>query len=222
MRKDLYLNELSNIVSSFDRVEVPLFIVFSKLNSLSRIKFWINSIDNNRLFAVRSSSNKEDQINKSNAGFYKSFLNVKKEDLLDKIEKVLETSEFVIVQEMIKEPDISGVAFIEKDSASINLSPGLCSGITEGKVFTIKIKYLNDKFIEIDMPPLILKTSMEDTELRFQEVKLKKEEVFEKYSKTIEKLFKLKEFFEFDLDIEFSIKEDILYLLQVRPIVKKG
>jgi len=221
MRKDLYLSELSNIVNSFDHVEVPLFVVFSRLNSLSRLQFWINSIDNNRLFAVRSSSSKEDQIDKSNAGFYKSFLNVKKEDLIDKIEKVLETSEFVIVQEMIVEPDISGVAFIEEDSASINLSPGLCSGITEGKVFTIKMKYLNDKFTEIDMPPLILKTSMEGDEFRFQEVKLEKKEVLEKYSKKIEELFKLKEFFEFDLDIEFSIKENILYLLQIRPIVKK-
>jgi len=219
MRKDLYLNEISTIVEPMKHMKVPTFVVFSRSNNLSRIMFWIKSIRKERLFAVRSSSNNEDQMNVSNAGKYQTFLNVTKEELLNKIEKVFETSEFVIVQEMIIDPDISGVAFIKDKCSSINLSPGLCAGITEGKVFSIKMNYLKDSFVEIDMPPLILKTYMEEGELRFKEVQMKYVEVLDKYQDTIEKLFKFKKFFDFDMDIEFSIKNNILYILQIRPIV---
>ena len=71
-------------------------------------------------FIVRSSSSKEDQINSSSAGKYKSILNVKKDDLKDAIKKVIESygkeckqEDEVLIQPMLKNVNMSGVLFTQ-------------------------------------------------------------------------------------------------------------
>ena len=69
-------------------------------------------------FIVRSSSSKEDQINSSSAGKYKSVLNVKKNNLKDAIKKVIESygeerkpEDEVLIQPMLENVKMSGVLF---------------------------------------------------------------------------------------------------------------
>ena len=75
-------------------------------------------LSDSKYFIVRSSSSKEDQINSSLAGKYKSVLNVKKNNLKDAIKKVIESygeerkpEDEVLIQPMLENVKMSGVLF---------------------------------------------------------------------------------------------------------------
>jgi len=211
MTKSSYLSELSKIVN------VPEFVTFTKKSLQTPVlDFFIKNISKGRIFAVRSSSTEEDQIDKSNAGVFDTFLYVNKEELKECILKILEKSEEVIVQEMITNPDYSGVVFIDNKLSLFALAPGLNEGITSGKVFTTDFLFEKNKLIKV------------------QEAIIKQGLFFENYSFVIknsnlnlnisENLFKevlkIKKHFKFNCDIEFTVKDNIIYFLQVRPLIK--
>ena len=125
MNKAHQLKILSTKLSLFS---VPQFIFFSvsdwqtnKKNILIKIN---NFFAKEKYLAVRSSTDDEDKIKKSNAGKYLSLLNVKnnKQKLTKSIDKVIQSykknnrklnikKDLIIVQQMINDSTLSGVLF---------------------------------------------------------------------------------------------------------------
>jgi hypothetical protein len=190
---------------------IPKLIIITANDFYERKDKIINKITNTfnkkDLLIARSSSIEEDKSTKSNAGKFKSVLNVsnKKENLENAIIKVLNSykkknNSIVFVQKMISDCDFSGVITTCNLSNQapyyvVNYFDGIdTSATTSGKVNTksyYQFKYTskigNKKFKKV--------------------IKLAKE---------LEKKFKNNY-----LDIEFGVKKDKVFLFQVRPIVIK-
>ncbi len=160
--------------------------------------------------AIRSSSSKEDTLGKTNAGKYKSFLNIdpkKKEKIRSSIEEIIKDynkdskNEF-FVQSMVKNVKISGVCTTRDIHTKlpytiINYSKGKdTTQVTSGKENTETINYLDNNFFKPD------------------NIEFKK--IFD-ISKRLVKVFNND-----SLDIEFAInRSKKLFILQVRPIFIK-
>ncbi len=175
-------------------------------------------------YAVRSSCNAEDGINNSFAGQFKTYLNVEADELQDKILLCLESlynpnvleyvnqngidvkqlSMNVILQKMVV-GDYSGILFTSNPQGILNESvivvgKGLGEGIVSDKVDTTTY-YFNttDNIYYYDGKENILShsTIMELVELGN----------------------KIKQIFNNDyMDIEFTIKDNTIHILQARPI----
>jgi glutamine kinase len=159
---------------------------------------------------VRSSSCKEDSLEQSFAGHFESVLNVLgKDDLIKAVNKVAKSLEGgsnedqIFIQPMLTDVDISGVAFTRDPNNSgyyyvINYDDsgsGSTSSVTDGSSNDINT-YYHFKTLEFSQ--------------------------FEWINSLIKLLRELEYLFSFDsLDVEFALKGNILYLLQVRPLILK-
>jgi len=185
----------------------PLFL-FSRMNLLNLDKNWIqdsvDSLDANKL-VVRSSSNSEDGVHKSNAGKYTSILDVSTDidGLISAINEVFNSydsddlNDHVIIQRMTTNSTHSGVIFTRDLRLSspyyiINYSESSDTTIvTSGKAAKKKVILKGEN--NLIEPWMSLLNSV----------------------KEIESLF-----INLPLDIEFSItKEDEIIIHQVRPLV---
>lgn len=182
-----------------------------------------------RLFAVRSSANHEDGEGASFAGLLETYLNVSKENLpgkilacLDSLEQAhiqayadhhrLEGDELemgVIIQEMVP-AEKSGVLFTVNPKGLLNESVVVVgSGLGEGVVqelVPVTTYYLKrdeelQYFEREEDSPLLKPDELADL---LRQTDLLEEQVGER------------------LDIEFSIAQERVYLLQVRPITNLG
>jgi hypothetical protein len=190
--------------------KIPKLKIYTYKNFLKKPKDILEDISSsfNKNIAIRSCSKSEDQKQKSNAGKFKSFLNINpknKEEVKNKILEVIKsykknliTSEFFI-QEMVNNIKISGV-ILTRDLEnflpcySINYSEGQNSTIvTSGKDGSKTLIYIKNN-------------------------KYKLKNIFSKLinsTKEIEEKTKLQ-----DLDIEFIInKNNEIVILQVRKLV---
>lgn len=190
--------------------KIPKLKIYTYKNFLKKPNDILEDISSrfNKNIAIRSCSKSEDQKQKSNAGKFKSFLNINpknKEEVKNKILEVIKsykknliTSEFFI-QEMVDNIKISGV-ILTRDLEnflpcySINYSEGQNSTIvTSGKDGTKTLIYIKNN-------------------------KYKLKNIFSKLinsTKEIEEKTKLQ-----DLDIEFIInKNNQIVILQVRKLV---
>lgn len=172
--------------------------------------------------SVRSSANNEDGKEKSFAGQYETFLNVKKSNLFESIKKcwvsVLEDNVIsyigdknfdiysvnVIVQKMIN-PDYAGVAFSlspvcrSKGYSLIECCKGVGELLVSGQTTPTKF-FVNRNNLEVDMV------------IGHDKLPKNKVEELEKYLLIIEKKYGLA------VDVEWCLKNNKLYILQARPI----
>lgn len=208
----------------------------------------IDIFGDNTLFAVRSSSPEEDLDEVSFAGMYETFLGIKKEDIesyiikvfascLDyrviayKINKGIEIDKIriaIIIQEQISS-DISGVGFSINplnnayDEVMINASFGLGEAIVSGKVTPdtyiydiveekIITKQVNNKEIGIYLK--------EDGGLVERENENKNRSVLSDNDilKIVKMIKRCEKYYGKPIDIEWAICDNVLYLLQARPI----
>lgn len=175
------------------------------------------------LFAIRSSASNEDGKDKSFAGQYDTFLNIKEEDIFLNIKKcfcslyndnvIRYSDDFdvfginVIIQVMINS-DYSGVAFtVDPSSESdnyiiIEMIKGLGEKLVSGKVIPNKF------FVRKETGMIDLKIG----ELYLDEV------IFNRLVLEIEKMEKL---YKCPMDIEYAIKDRKIYILQARPITAR-
>ena len=178
---------------------------------------------NSHLYAIRSSASNEDGKDKSFAGQYDTFLNVKKEDIFLNIKKcfcslyndnvISYSDDFdiyginVIIQVMI-DSDYSGVAFtVDPSSESdnyilIEMTEGLGEKLVSGKVIPNKF------FVRKETGMIDLKIG----ELSLDEV------IFNRLILEIEKTEKI---YKCPMDIEYAIKERKIFILQARPITAR-
>lgn len=209
---------------------LPLTILTKKLVK-SNIKRAMDTIDsfcqsaNAEKLIIRSSSLNEDSMNCSNAGAFLSVANISvgnKQDLMEALQKVADSipneNDEILIQPYLESICLCGVAFsVDKD----NFSPyyciecddsGLSNSITDGSSKD-KISYFQYR----EMPNDIIQHKDLEHSKRFCKVISLMQE--------LEMLFQHK-----FIDIEFafakpfstcSVKQDceVLYLLQVRPLV---
>ncbi len=179
-------------------------------------------LDSN-LYAVRSSASNEDGKDKSFAGQYDTFLNVKKEDIFFNIKKcfcslyndsVINYSDKfdiyginVIVQSMISS-EYSGVIFTVDPSSEfddyilVELIEGLGDKLVSGEIVPTKF-FVRKETLRVDLKIGIIYLE----EAVFNKLVLE--------AKKIEKLYKC------PMDIEFAVKNEKIYILQARPITSR-
>ena len=157
-------------------------------------------------FSIRSSALNEDGSIKSFAGQYQTFLYVKKDDVLNKINEVRasveaankrgyskeESSMSVIIQRMI-DPDLAGVLFTESQSSSNEIYIEMVNGVGENLVSGLK-KPQSFTYKKSGKP--------------FNEL----------HEKLVKSALNLEKKMGVPLDIEWAYKAGILYFLQVRPL----
>tara|TARA_B100000795_G_scaffold191601_1_gene146123 strand:- start:1640 stop:3973 length:2334 start_codon:yes stop_codon:yes gene_type:complete len=164
----------------------------------------------NKFIAVRSSNKFEDNKKTSNAGKFKSLLNINcknNDELIDAIHEVnlsykkyFHKKNQILIQDMVDNVILSGVCTtcdLETyfPSYQINFFKGKdTSAVTSGKPNTKKITY-------IDNPKYKIKDK--------------------KFSKLIELVKKIKKlYFDNHIDVEFAINsKNKIFILQVRPII---
>ncbi len=200
-------------------INVPAFITIKDEEDLNL------DFSNSNFFAVRSSYSSEDKGRNSYAGQFETFLNVPRKDVKIAIAKVRESydnsieyeraknikhnetpqKQDIIVQEMI-EADYSGVIFTANPMGILNevvitIGEGIGNNIVEDKVETTtyyynkdeKLFYLKENQLNIDLSNKILCELIEISQ-------------------------KIKSIFDKEMDIEFAIKNNKIYILQARPI----
>jgi phosphoenolpyruvate synthase/pyruvate phosphate dikinase len=177
--------------------------------------------------AVRSSAVCEDGKNNSYAGQFETFLNVDRCNLIDSIKKCFKSNEAdnikgyieekniindntnvsVIVQEMI-DGEISGVMFT-------------CSPITQENEIIIEFVYgLGEKLVQGEETPIQIIVNKDTFEIKInykrgQDITYKEEKKFKELAEIgieIEKIYRMPQ------DIEWTIKNNEIFILQTRNI----
>lgn len=186
-------------------INVPDFIVVDRKEELDL------SFSKEELFAIRSSFEVEDDDESSFAGQFETFLNVERKNVFSYVDKVKEsykklnitnTASKVIVQEMIQS-DYSGVIFTANPTGILNemvivAGEGLGCNIVEDKIAATTYYYnVDDKNYYFENETILNQTILNDL---------------------IKAAVKIKEIFQKDMDIEYAVKDDNIYILQARPI----
>ena len=225
-------DKLKNLLEKMNKkntskISKDIIRIFDEVKISKNIELEImNSIKEDKLYAVRSSGAKEDLDNYSFAGQYESFLNVAKKDICSKIiecyksmfsEVILnyllnnnisyqDLEMSVVIQEMVNS-EKSGVCFtIDPISGNdkemlIEVGEGLGENIVSGKVAPEQY-YFN----------------WYDKKYRYDENnKLLNKNILDKMTKTFTEIAL---YFGYPCDIEFAIEKDELFILQARKITK--
>lgn len=188
-----------------NNINIPPFIVIDNEEELKL------SFSNKDLFAVRSSFDVEDNDDNSYAGQFDTYLNIKREEVPLYINKVknsytklniCNSKSKVIIQEMIQS-DYSGVIFTANPIGILNeivivAGKGLGCNIVEDKINTTTYYY-----------------NIDDKNYYYENKNLLNQEILDNL---IQISLKIKQIFNKDMDIEYAIKDDVIYILQARPI----
>ena len=199
-------------------INVPPFIV---VDTNQNIDLSFSSSDK---FAVRSSFSAEDNNNNSFAGQFDTLLNVSRENIEAAVEQVLNSfrnqsaeayknnknisninSGSVIIQEMVNS-ELSGVIFTANPQGILNetvivVGNGLGNNIVEDKIDTTSYFY------------------NQDDDIYYYEQNNNSPVLSEELLKELLNISgQIKEIFNQEMDIEFGIREDEIFILQARPI----
>lgn len=188
----------------------------------------ITIIPKNRIYAIRSSGTSEDSTNFSYAGMYDSFLNIYPNQITQYVKQCLSSSTSkrlltyeqnisketgnlaVIIQEMVQS-DFSGILFT---SNSINKNK-------EEMILEIGIGY-GDKIVSGEVTPAtyIIDKKTHDIKSSYNLINDLTFEVYTVlFTQLLNEALKIEDMFGYPVDIEWSIANGKLYILQARPIV---
>ncbi len=197
---------------------VPKFIVAHNADEID-----LSFSDSDR-FAVRSSYGSEDSTADSFAGQFDSLLNVAPADVTEAVEKVLRSAQktniqaymqakgvtadatmHVIIQEMV-DAELSGILFTANPMGILNetvivVGKGLGSGVVTDQVHTTAYYYNQDD-------DLYLYDQREDSPV-LEESLLRQ---------LIDDGKRIRQLFDSETDVEFAIRDGVIYYLQARPI----
>ncbi|MDP2708535.1 MAG: PEP/pyruvate-binding domain-containing protein [bacterium] len=205
---------------------IPAFFVLSNKPKSEQefLKEVESRIPKVEYFAVRSSATCEDSNEKSFAGHFYSALGVKKENLINEINKVIESYKgaggSIIIQEFIPS-DKGGVIFSDAGDGRIiiNSNFGLCDSVVKGYKCDEYIFNNNGDFIAKDIPSkkdaLIFDNGLIKHKV-YQGESLAEIEI----NKLLSAARKIELLFNKPQDIEWCFCNGILYILQSRPITK--
>ena len=192
-------------------LNVPNFIVIKTIEEYTPSTSFL--LYDEKLYAVRSSCGIEDSDTHSCAGQFETYLNVSKKDIPIKIKEVFESMDniqsdnsVVIVQEMI-DADYSGVISTANP----------VSGILNETVIVVG-KGLGNNVVD-DIVDTTTYFHNQDDGIYYYEQNnnspLLSEDIIVEILNNAEKI---KNIFNKHMDIEFAIKDNVVYILQARPI----
>lgn len=212
--------------SNVKEISHKLSGLFDKVTLSFEIKDKIALLtDEGHKYAVRSSASKEDLAGYSFAGQYDTFLNVSKDEIEESIIKCyksmfsenilsylngngLGTDDLkmsVVVQEMV-DSDLSGICFTINPQTGldtqmlIEVARGLGENIVSGRNRPQQYHY--DWYEDKQVRPIASDSLISK----------------EKLKKIAREFLRIQLFYGYPCDIEFAIKDDILYILQARAI----
>lgn len=204
---------------------VPPFFVCNELWDENKILKTIEEeLPDINYFAVRSSACGEDGESKSYAGHFYSAIAVKKSDVVKEFKKVLasfgDLNGSVIIQEFIPS-DLSGVAFSDAGNGVvvINSNFGLCKNVVEGKA-------CDEYLLNRDGSLIRESISKDKPVLSFHSGNLQESQNSgrslsgEQIKQVVELAKKSEKYFKKPQDIEWCLHNEVLYLLQSRPITR--
>ena len=197
-----------------------LGLLTPKFQSLTWSDFQSGALADNKLnfpVAVRSSFSEEDSQTKSYAGNFATRLQVQKADLPEAIAEVFASypsseQQMVIVQEMIQ-PDYSGVLFafrsgVWKLEIAAGLGENVVSGQTTSEVVLLpKFSRWDQRWANIFLPWKAGSWQDKRVNKALLQLSVHTQTLLDAFSDAT-----------YGLDIEFSIVQGKLYLLQARPI----
>lgn len=166
------------------------------------------------LYAVRSSAPDEDGNSRSHAGEYDTFLNVPSQNILERIQDVFggyqnhHPEDKVIVQEMV-DAELSGVLFTASPIGAINL-------------MRIAVGHGTGDNVVDDREDVSVYTCSAEERLYQYTGDIKLDQAV--LQTLIDNGTKIRKLFGMEMDIEFAIKNNDVYILQARPIttIPKG
>ncbi len=219
----MYGSKIDNLIKLRDNgFNVPAFTVVPYEDAVKEdLQFELPS--DGKLFSVRSSANVEDGEFQSFAGQFDTFLNVSRDDVASKIKTIVNSLNSdsvkayaeskkidiadirmnIIVQDMI-DSEVSGVLFTANPQGILNESVitvgrGLGEGIVSSRVDTTSYYYnLTDKICYFEGKEDLISQDRIEELIGISD--------------------KMKPLFGEYLDIEFAIRDDEVFILQVRPI----
>lgn len=248
--QQVLLNQLTSS-SEVDEVKKQLNELKVSEALLQELAVYFGSEFNSKKYSIRSSAIDEDGKKFSFAGQYETFLHVPFDRIGESIkhiwssvvsDRVLKYRKEngidicfgigVIVQEMI-DPDVSGVAFgldpisgetsVKVISAVYGLGEGLVSGELDADTFRLENETVDEiitkKTHKIVANPNGIGVEQVDVPLELQE---KATLEFQQLIEISDVLDKLNSSLGSPQDIEFALKDEVLYLLQTRPITASG
>ena len=202
-------------VLKLNNVNVPDFIAITDRDNFDL------SFSNAKHFAIRSSCHYEDSANLSYAGMFDTFLNVPRADVKKAVDAVFDSyinaakygdeetnidDDTVIIQEMITDPDYSGVIFTSNPLGLLNetviiVGQGIGENVVSEKtdVTTYYYNTADEKFCY---------NRNNDSPLLSEEL----------LARLISEAIKIREIFGYECDIEFCVKNEKIYILQSRKI----
>ena len=222
-----------------NRINVPKWFVVNSADDNFEI-------DENKLYAVRSSAIGEDGSEKSFAGQMDSYLYVKPQEIKARIQDVIDSANSerikfyreqnnisddikvcVIIQEMINS-DVSGVVFSSNPitgkrneiviSSVFGLGEGLVSGELNADTYTIENDKITKNIIEKPYKIIFDKEKGSGTKQIENEIP-KAQTLTEKQIKELVKTTQeIVNLYGKPQDIEWAYEDGILYILQTRPI----
>ena len=214
----------TDFFNSFSKENKP--IIFSN-QDMKTINQYINDCSPRDLVAVRSSASVEDSSNKSYAGQFDSFLNVKKDEVSEMVKKCwssirniraqryaqvknTDLKMAVIVQKMIT-PEVSGVAFSanpvngDKDSIVIEAVLGSNESLVQGAI-TPDLYIVGENFKILDKK-IVPQAGNHQQKLSDSQI-----------SEVARLVADVRRFFNTEVDVEWAIENGKLFILQSRPI----
>lgn len=196
------------------------------VNNLPNKEELLSVLDNRKEFSVRSAALCEDSMQFSFAGQFDTFLNVKKEDVFDKVKECFNCVKkeniityckendidchnmnmTVIIQEMIQ-ADFSGVIFSTNPQGILNESVIVMGRGTGDNVVEEKTDVTTCYYNRTDKKYYIEKNGTDAPSMS--------DKVIDKLILLCEEVEKI---FGKHVDIEYAIKDDEIFVLQSRPI----
>lgn len=199
--------------------------------------------------AVRSSAVGEDSKTAAWAGQLDTFLNVSRDGFMEAVKKCWQSADSeraqfyarqhnlqstevaVVVQEMIQS-EVSGIGFsvnpITKDAGQIIIEAGygLNEPIVSGEITpdTYIISKNSTEILEKHIANQVKKLSLGASDNEWQKVAdgAKQKLSDERIKELVDNIVRLEEFFGFPVDMEWTIADDKLFILQSRPITTLG
>jgi len=195
---------------------IPSFS-FNDNKEINDIEEIIN-LNENKLYAIRSSAIGEDGKENSFAGIFQSELFIEKKDILNSIYRIKDSfysnkakiylklknttiKPCILIQEMI-ESEISAIIFIKDNKITMNIKKGYCDGIASGKEDSIELNF--------DLKNILLQEKIIKSKLNFD-----KNIFIEDLNIIINNLLSI---YENNLDIEITLSNDKWYILQTRKL----
>lgn len=217
---------------------------------IAELKTYFDDVTSSKKYAVRSSAIDEDSEKYSFAGIYKSILNVSLSEVEEAIKSVRQSlydaeaiiyrkahklstnSDMAVILQELIESEVSGIAFSKNPlveasaqtviTATYGLGEGLVSGALEADTFYVEKEEITQNIVSKTDQYLVNRTNAgivkAEVEIEAQDQAcLNKDQIL----KVDRMLQELEKHFGKPQDVEFSIKEGVVYVLQTRPITQQ-